>query len=455
MLLTVLAVTSVDAGTSTKRRWELCYTQFVDRVFKFPDGFLWGATTSAHQVEGGNRNDWTEWEQANAERLAREAASKFSHLQNWPEIRVQAEDPANYISGRACDHYYRFREDFDIAKQLGHNAHRFSIEWSRIEPEEGRFDEVEIEHYREVIAALRERGMEPFVTLWHYTLPLWVRDQRRWENKKTIQDFIRYTRYVVGRLKDVVRFWIPLNEPSIYAGMAYAIGVFPPQVRSYRRTRKVLGYLSRAHALAYASIHELQKEAKVGSSYNLHWHEPSRKKSPLDRLAVRVLDAVRDGSQLRGAERYNDFLGLNYYFRDRIRVVAGGGRFGLVDIRNPNEWVSDRGWDIAPEGIYRALQKLKRFRLPIYVTENGIADARDKNRVAFIRKHLTWLAKAMQEGIDVRGYLYWSLLDNFEWDNGFWPRFGLVEVDYKTLQRRIRPSALEYKKIIEANAIDV
>src|SRR3989338_7255750 len=167
--------------------------------------FYWGAATSSHQIEGGNSNDWTEWEKTHAKRLALGAKRT-----TWPEFILKNYpsplEPENYISGKACDHYNRFREDFDIAKSLGHNAHRFSLEWSRIEPEEGRFDEKEIAHYREVIAALRERGMEPFVTLWHWTLPLWLRNQGGWENKKTIQDFVLYAEKIVELLGEHITF---------------------------------------------------------------------------------------------------------------------------------------------------------------------------------------------------------------------------------------------------------
>lgn len=424
--------------------------------FKFPANFLWGAAASAHQVEGGNLNDWSEWEIINAARLAREADSKFSYLKNWSEIQAQAENPENYISGKTCDHYSRFRKDFDIAKQLGHNAHRFSIEWSRIEPEEGKFNEQEIEHYREVIKALRERGMEPFVTLWHWTLPLWVRDQGGWENPKTIRDFLRYTNKIIDVLGSNIHFWIPLNEPTIYVGHSYIIGDFPPQLRSYRRGNNVLKNLIQAHHGAYRLIHEqLGREVMVGNAHNLHYNVPYRQWWPPDMLATAVFRYIRDLRPLRWTRRMEDFIGLNYYFRDTVKFIFGAGRFPCIDIQNPNEWLSDMGWDLYPEGIYHSLKYLARYRKPIYIIENGLADQRDIHRTKFIGEHLKWIGRAIREGTDVRGYLHWSLLDNFEWDKGFWPRFGLVEVDYKTLERKIRPSAWEFKKIIESNAIEV
>src|SRR3989344_4328519 len=212
--------------------------------------FYWGASTSSHQVEGNTHNDWTEWERKNADRLAEGAHLKFGCLGKiWERVRVQAEHPENYLSGSACDHYRRFKDDFDMARSLGHNAHRFSLEWSRIEPEEGKFDEKEIEHYRDVIKALRERGMEPFVTLWHWTLPLWVRNQGGWENKKTIADFARYCEKIITSLHGV-KFWITINEPEMYAGQSYFMGIWPPQKKSIYSVIRVYNVLAKAHKMA-------------------------------------------------------------------------------------------------------------------------------------------------------------------------------------------------------------
>lgn len=408
---------------------------------EFPKNFLWGAATSAHQVEGNNHNDWTEWEIENAPRLASLAQGK-----QWPDfILKKYPNPLqkeNYISGRACDHYNRFREDFEIAKSLGHNAHRFSIEWSRVEPEEGKFDEKEIEHYRQVILALRERNIEPFITLWHWTLPLWVAKQGGWENEKIIDNFIIYIEKIVDSIGGNIKFWIPLNEPTVFIGHGYVMGTFPPQVKSYWRANTVLKNLISAHKKSYALIHQkLGNNVLVGNAYNFHWHRPARSWHPLDYLCAWIMDYIRDERPLKLGRGYEDFIGVNYYSCDRIKFVFWGGKFGIIDIQNPIRETSDVGWSIAPEGIYHVLKKICRYAKPIYITENGIADAKDTRRAAFIHEHKIWMRKAMQEGTDVRGYFYWSLLDNFEWDKGFWPRFGLVEVDYLTMQRTIRQSA--------------
>ena len=410
------------------------------REVQFPEGFLWGAATSAHQVEGGNRNDWAEWEHANAERLAREAEQEFGSLPNWSAIKTQAQDRSNYISGRATDHYHRFREDFDIAKRLGHNAHRFSIEWSRIEPEEGKFNEQEIAHYREVIRVLKERGMEPFVTLWHWTIPVWLaRSSGVWRND--FPDlFARYATRIAEALP-AVRFWITLNEPEIYALNGYLRGVWPPGRRGLVSFLRTTYRLNLAHQQAYGRLKALNSHSSVGVAVNQVYFESGG--GPLNGMLSWLAERFWNFRFLWHITRELDFIGVNYYFHNRVD-------YGFN--RNANRELSDLGWEVFPEGIFHVLTALRRFEKPIYIIENGIADADDDDRARFIREHLRWVARAIGEGIDVRGYFYWSLLDNFEWDKGFWPRFGLVEVDYKALTRTIRPSAWEYTGIIGAGA---
>jgi len=412
---------------------------------KFPQGFLWGAATSAHQVEGGNVNDWTEWEKANAERLAQEAGQKWQLWQQeqFPEMFK----PENYISGRACDHYNRFREDFDIAKSLGHNAHRFSIEWSRIEPQEGKFDEKEIEHYRQVILALRERGLEPFVTLWHWTNPVWVRDLGGPESKKFPLYFSRYVKYVVEKLGDSVEYWCTLNEPTSVIVNSYQRGNWPPQKRSFLAVQKVYKNLAAAHNLAYDEIHKINSGTQIGVANILNYFEPQNKSSILDKLALKIAKYYSNEEFLKLTKNKHDFLTAQYYFYNKIKFPSR--------INNKAEVNSDMDWGIRPEGLYYILKELKKYSKPIYITENGLADVKDDRRADFIKGHLKWIHKAIEEGVDVRGYFYWSLLDNFEWDKGFWPRFGLVEIDYETLERKIRPSAYEYAKICKNNILNI
>lgn len=412
---------------------------------KFPDGFLWGAATSSHQVEGGTFNNWSEWEKENAERLAKEAKNKW---QKWQQEKFpEMFDPQNYISGKACDHYNRYEEDFNLAKEGGHNAHRFSIEWSRIELEEGKFDEKEIEHYRKVIIALRERGIEPFITLWHWTNPIWLENMGGVGSKKFSFYFARYAKIIVERLGKEVNFWVTLNEPTSIIATSYAMGIWPPQRRGLFSASRAFKNLSMAHNSAYDEIHKIASQSKVGIANIMIFNEPNNPNSFLDKISVRIANYFSNEKFLNMTKGKHDFLTSQFYFHKKIKFPA--------IMKKENGETSDLGWEIYPEGIYNVLKEASaKFKLPIYITENGLADADDSRRENFIYNHLSWIHKAISEGVNVRGYFYWSLLDNFEWDKGFWPRFGLIEMDYKTLERKPRKSFYAYKKIIENNGIE-
>ncbi len=392
--------------------------------FIFPKGFFWGAATSAHQVEGGNINDWSEWERRNA-KIKSQNAKLYPPAGGWPDyILKNYPNPLqeeNYISGRACDHYNRFQEDFDIAKSLGHNAHRFSIEWSRIEPEEGKFNEKEIEHYRKVIRALKERGMEPFVTLWHWAIPVWFSEEGGWSSKRSVEYFSRYAGRMVIEFSNV-KFWVTLSEANVYSAHGYWQGDWPPEKHSTINYLKVNRNLARAHCKVFTIIKKVIPDAHVGVTQLFIYFSRSRIKSfAWNHLFLKYINSSLD------------FIGVDYYFSDRKTSKV-------------SEFLQ---WSIDPEGLHHVLRAAARYKKPIYVIENGIADAQDRSRSEYIRNHIDAVRLSIVTGVDVRGYFYWSLLDNFEWDKGFWPRFGLVEVDYRTMERKIRTSAYEYKKIIE------
>ena len=394
----------------------------------FPDNFLWGAGTSSHQVEGGTDNDWDAWERKNAKRLSDEAKDKWEQWQKkkFPEMF----DADNYIAGDACDHYNRFTKDFDIAQKLGHNAHRFSIEWSRIEREEGVFDSHALDHYRDVVNALCEKGIAPFVTLWHWTLPRWLVKQDGVMSEKFIFYFERYTRTVAEHLGKSVKFWITINEPDVYASKSFLQGAWPPQRRNFFAYHRVLKQLAKAHRASYHMIKEINESAQVGITKN----------SPYVKI-IPLFNFVIGQRFFRMIKKCQDFIGINYYK-------------SFDYSRDNRSTLSDIGWRINPRGFYNVLMAVREYGLPIYITENGLADADDKKRSDFIRDHLYWMWKAIRNGADVRGYLHWSLLDNFEWDKGFWPRFGLVGVNYKTQERTIRKSAMMYKNIIKQNGYE-
>lgn len=408
--------------------------------YRFPKGFFWGASTSAHQVEGGLINDWSEWEKKMADNLAKQP--EWWKRNGWDEnIFPEMRSPNNYISGLACDHYHRYKEDFEWAKDLGHNATRFSIDWSRIEPKEGCFDEKELEHYLNKVRFLRDIGIEPFVTLWHWPLPLWLSNIGGWENKMTIDYFARFCRKVVEKLDDHVKFWIVLNEPEVFMGQSYFLGNWPPQKKSMHSSWVVLHNLLEGHKKVYMVIKNINPNAQVGIAKHNIYHEAYRN-SWWNRLVKYFYDWRDNEYILNYINNYQDFIGFNHYLHDRIDGWTG---------KNENKHISDFGWELYPESLYFAVSELKKYKKPIYITEHGLADMDDKNRRWFLEESLKGLHRAIGEGVDVRGYLHWSLMDNFEWDKGFWPRFGLIEVNRITLARKPRKSALWYKEVCENN----
>lgn len=412
--------------------------------YKFPEGFWWGSTTSAHQIEGSNHNDWSEWE-TSPERIA--------------QLKKEGKNPDDFISGKACDSYNRYEEDFDIAKSLNQNIHRFSIEWSRIEPKEGKFDYEIMHHYVNVVKALRARGLEPMITLWHFTNPVWFAEKGGWWNEKSPEIFTRYIKYVVDNLKDRVGLWITFNESAtVYAGYSYLTGQWTtPQHASIFQFIKVRKNFAKAHILAYQEIKKMyavpqtlldttttSHNVKVGLVDNMtyvvygnRWYE---------KTIGKLYNYQRNIVFWDNTFPHYDFLGLNYYHVDR-RVPGSYRTLPKQDL------MTEMGWEIYPKGIYHCLMEIKKYKKPIFITENGIADSTDHKRGKFIKDHLRWVWQAIHDGADVHGYLYWSLLDNFEWVKGFKPKFGLVEVDYATFARKIRPSALEYAKICKANSL--
>jgi len=412
---------------------------------QFPDGFLWGAATASHQVEGNNHNDWSEWEKQNASRLAKESEQNFSWNPNWKKFKEEATDPNNYISGNACDHYNRFREDFDLAKSLNHRAHRFSIEWSRVEPEEGKFDETAMEHYQQVVRALVERDIEPFVTLWHWTLPLWLRDKGGVLAKEFPKYFERYAEKLAVTFGEEVQFWITLNEPEVMTAHSYFKGAWPPQEKSFFRFLKGLYSLKHAHRKAYKIIKQHSPSAQIGIAKHQIYFEMAHP-TLINRILKFFADWFWNRHFLNLIKETQDFIGLNHYNRNLINNGFN---------KNTNMVQTDFGWEYVPHSLYHALVELKPYNKPIYITENGLADKSDELRQKFIPAALQAMHRAISDGADVKGYFYWSLLDNFEWDKGYWLRFGLIEMDYATQKRTVRPSALAYAKVCLENGINI
>jgi len=398
-------------------------------VLEFPEGFMWGSGLSAHQAEGGNRNnDWWAFEQnggiADGE-----------------------------TSGDACDHYHRFAEDFRLAADMGQQAVKISVEWSRVEPRPGEFDESELEHYERVVRTMRDLGLRPVVALHHFTNPLWLERYSWWEGGDVPAMFAAYCRVVAGRLDPWVDTWITVNEPMLLATAGYVFGVWPPERRSLLAGRRVARNLVAAHRLAYEAVHDAASECQVGPAVNITPLKHPGKPTFRDRMLGGSLDWLANHYFTDRVLDRSDFIGVQYYSRATVAQLLAGDPLAIPrGVRKLPK--TDMGWEIYPKGFYYVVRDVwRRSRLPVLVTENGIADASDTKRAQFIRDHLVWLHRAIEEGADVRGYLYWSLTDNFEWREGFGPRFGLIEVDYETQERRVRESAAFYEHVCRTNSV--
>jgi beta-glucosidase len=394
-------------------------------AIRLPDDFLLGTATAAHQIEGHTSNDWTRFE------------------------------PRVPPSGAACDHWNRVNEDIALMVELGANAYRFSIEWSRLEPTPGVWHEVSWQHYREELLELRRVGIVPMVTLLHFSLPAWLEGVT---DPDFPQRFGRFATEAERRLGDLVELWCTMNEPNVQMLTGYVEGIWPPGHTDPARAGQALLGLVKAHARGYRALKE--RGAQVGPVVNLVVLEPASSWSLLDWAAARTaaqaynwsfLDAIVTGrfrlqvpgwptidQRVEGLKGSADFLGLNYYTRYRIRFAPRlKGMLERVHGPGPR---TDLDWEIYPDGLLRLLrQAWSRYRLPIYVTENGIADAAGDRREAYLESHLRATSQAIEEGIPVRGYFHWSLLDNYEWHEGYHPRFGLYRVDYATQQRSPAP----------------
>jgi beta-glucosidase len=394
----------------------------------FPEGFLWGTATAAHQIEGNNKNtDWWEWEYSK------------DYETNDREYPLEP-------SGLACDSYNRYEEDFDLAKEMKNNSIRFSVEWARIEPEEGKFDQNEIEHYKKMIQAARDRGLKTFVTLHHFTNPLWFAKKGGWTNLGAPKLFARYAQKCAHEFGDSIDFYMTINEPQVLVLQGYLRGMWPPNKTNAFLSLIAQFNLMRCHRSAYDAIKSVNKKYKVGIVKHIVWYEShTHKFHYIDKIACRILYFLNNEFFLLPLGKKNDFIGVNYYFTTRLKHLKGN---------NPNDKVSDLNWWINPVGLENILLSLRKYKVPIYITENGVADAKDALRKEFIRDMLVATHRAIQKGADVRGYFYWSLVDNYEWHHGFWPRFGLIHIKrHHNLDREMRPSAFYYTTVCDENAV--
>ncbi|MBU0668266.1 glycoside hydrolase family 1 protein [Patescibacteria group bacterium] len=387
--------------------------------------FLFGAATSAHQVEGDNRfSDWWDFEK---------------RVLSRKKIR----------SGKASNHWELFEEDFKLAKELGHNCFRFSIEWAKIEPQEGQIDFDAINHYKEVLESLKEKNITPIVTLFHFSLPKWFAQKGGFLNKKNLHIFVDYAKFITDELKQYLEYVITINEPVVYSYQSYLQGKWPPQKKKYLLYKKVLRNLAKVHIKTYHVLKNRNPKLKISIAKNNQVFEPARKGSPMDNLLVKYFEYDWNHQFLNRIRKCLDFIGLNYYFYRAVKFTSSLSK-KFYQFPYPTCRKTDMDWEVYPKGIYLMTKDLwKKYKLPIIITENGVADSKDKLRESMIKETLQWLFKAKKEGVDIRGYLHWSLIDNFEWDSGFSAEFGLIKVDYENFARSIRPSALVYKDLIK------
>jgi beta-glucosidase len=422
-----------------------------DARFTFPKGFLWGTSSSAYQFEGNSKNNqWHRWEQ----------------------------EPGRIAEGHTCglaaDWWGgRWREDIDRAMEDGHNALRFGIEWSRIQPEPDRWDEQALDRYLDMLRGLDQRGLFPLVTLHHFTDPLWVTEMGGWENDEVPALFGKYAARVAEAIHSYVTTWITINEPNVMAVLGWLLGEFPPGKQDLDTTLTVMVNLARGHAAAYQAIKQVQPEARVGFAHAYRGFHPHHKANPLDQIAARLHHQAwnefypalfRDGKarllartiELPEAENTQDFLGINYYTSERVRFSLRAGRTGLYSRRSydpdaplsPNDMIAS-----TPQDFFHALEWARQFEVPLIVTENGTEDSEDSFRRDYLTAHIHQMWHAVNFNYPIKGYFVWSLVDNFEWTLGWTRRFGLYELDLDSQRRRKRPSADLYAAICAENAL--
>ncbi|MCX7793838.1 MAG: family 1 glycosylhydrolase [Thermodesulfovibrionales bacterium] len=403
--------------------------------------FLWGVSTSAFQLEGSPYADWTSWDEI---------------LSARPDI---------------TNHYDLYKDDLLLLKELGVNAYRFSFEWSRIQPKEILWDEKALKRYKEIVKILIDNDIEPMVTLHHFTHPLWFIKKYPWHEDASIEKFLNYVERITDEIKDV-RYWITFNEPYVLLLGGYLEGCMPPGIRDLSLAIKALKNILVCHAMAYEVIHSKIPDARVSLAHNMAVFAPWRRLNPLDRLLSEIakyfynhslIDAFITGRlRLRLPFKKSiemdvpikgklDFFGVNYYTRIHIRFNPFK-KMG-IELRHRDidgYGLTDMGWEIYPHGLERVLRYASRLNVPIIITENGIATHDSEKKIKFMKRHIDVLEKCIRDGIDVRGYFYWSLIDNYEWLQGLDARFGLYKVDFDTLERKPTSAAAYYSYIIKS-----
>jgi beta-glucosidase len=464
----MLVASGVVAGCSQPPVYEQAAIDANRMLAGVAPGFLLGVATSAYQTEGGNQNDWTDWESG-----------------RYPDGSPHVKGGAS--AARAADSWNLWAKDVAAVEELGANVYRLGVEWSRLEPAEGAWNAEAAAHYRQILLALRStRGhpTQPMLNLWHFTHPRWFVARGGWEWEGAPAAFAAFAGRVADAFGDVVDLWCTLNEPNVYVTKGFMAAQWPPGLKDPRRGVEVLARLLEAHGLAAAALRAHDRTdadgdgpaTRIGLAHNVRVFDPASWWGPVDEWIARdadrfynlaITDAVANGHirivlptvatvdrpapALRGSF---DWLGLNYYTRDRIsarvlRALLGRGApyDVLIDDARPH---NDMGWEIYPEGLERLLVRFAAYGWPIIVTESGLADRAGTVRPGFIRSHVYAIDRARAAGVDVTGYLHWSLMDNFEWSHGYEGRFGLYTIDFAgdaTLARRPTPAVPVFQEL--------
>ena len=429
-----------------------------ERVY-FPKNFMWGTATAAHQVEGNNtNNNWYAWEH---------------QKDNNGKSRIHNNDK----SGMAANHWNLYRDDIRLMNDLGVGYYRFSVEWSKIEPESGIINEEALEHYRDVCVALIDSGLTPVITLHHFSHPIWFEELGAFEKEENIEHYVRFSELVFNKLSDIVPIWCTINEPAVYVTQGYFNGVFPPGKKDPLLAGYVMRNLLNAHVQVYQHLKTLPNGANVqiGLVKNITQLDPLRRWHILDWYFSRILNDVFTNSTLdlftKGefdfylpamadisyinydAINSLDFIGLNYYSRWHVKGQLNLAEPFTFELR-PQDIQTDMPYAIYPEGFYKAVKTIAKLNVPIIITENGIADDKDDRRSLFIKRYLYALFKTIEEGYDIQGYFYWSLMDNFEWAEGYMMKFGLYDVDFNTQKRTLRYGSQSFVDIVNQQNAD-
>ena len=410
--------------------------------FRLKNNMLLGVASAATQVDGGELDHtWNDWYEG-------------GYIKDGSNPAV------------ATGHWERWREDIMLMHSMGIKTYRFGIEWARVEPEEGYYDEDAIAHIKEEIMLLLALDIKPLVTLHHFTNPMWFERKGGWEKFDNIRAFLLYVEKIIGSIGHLVNEYITINEPNVYATNGYFFGSWPPGKKSMTACIEVMSNLAAAHIKAYRLIHDMRRsmgfrDSKVSFANHLRVFAPKNPKNPANRLAASAMENLfqtyltramlmgefhlplkNNGRDRKGA--YCDFHAVNYYSRSTVSgVFADGVREGCHK--------NDLGWEIYPKGIVECCEKLQAIvRLPIYITENGTCDLGDSFRSKYIYDHLRALCESK---LPIKRYYHWCFNDNFEWVEGNFARFGIVHTNFETLERSIKRSGKFYSEIIKNHGV--